>query len=395
MWVTAFFGTALKYAECTLSLRYREFDALGFTAGGPMYTIEHGMGRGWRWLAVAFAAFAVICSFATGNAVQSFTASDQICSEAVQLLGHAHPLTVKHALWGGFEVSWLQVLTGLALSLVVGLVIIGGIRRIGQVTAFLAPFMALVYVSGALVILAGRADRLPGCLTLILRMAFRPPAEIAGVGGGAFLVTMNTVLWGIKRGLYSNEAGQGSAAIAHSTAKTPYPVREGAVAMLGPFIDTLVICTLTGLTILATDAWHHTAFYVSRIDPGFEGELLNSSLLTAHAFREGLGWLFNGGDKIVTASVLLFAVSTAISWSFYGDRASQYLFGPRAIRPYRWVYLLFVFLGAIASLEAAWAFGDAALGFMTFPNLLSILYLSGRLRSMTREYFRGSPSEGG
>jgi AGCS family alanine or glycine:cation symporter len=195
-------------------------------------------------------------------------------------------------------------------------------------------------------------------------MAFNPPATIAGTGGGILL----TMLWGIKRGLYSNEAGQGSAAIAHSTAKTKYPVREGAVAMLGPYIDTIVICTLTGLVIISTGAWHHTEFYKNAIDPYFTGELLNSSLLTAFAFKTGLNSFFDYGDKIVTASVLLFAVSTAISWSFYGDRSTEYLFGEKAIIPYRWVFVLFVFLGAISSLEAVWAFGDAEIQTAQTPS---------------------------
>jgi len=191
----------------------------------------------------------------------------------------------------------------------------------------------------------------------------------------------------VKRGLYSNEAGQGSAAIAHSTAKTKYAIREGTVAMLGPFIDTIIICTLTGLVIIVTDAWHHTEFYVSRIDSNFAGELMNSSILTSFAFKEGLSWLFGFGDKIVTLAVLLFAISTAISWSYYGDRSANYLFGQKAIVPYKWIYLIFVFIGAIAQLEAVWAFGDAALGFMTFPNLISIILLSGLLKKMTKEYF--------
>ncbi len=387
MWVTAFFGTTLKYAECSLSLKYREIDDQGFTAGGPMYTIENGLGRQWRWLAVAFAAFMVICSFATGNSIQSFTVSDQIYSEVSHFLGTGHFLTTKHILFGTWGVSLMQVINGLLMAGVVALVIIGGIHRIGHVTGVLAPIMAIVYVSSALLILMANFSAIPGAIGKIFSMAFNPPAEIAGVGGGSFLVIMNTMIWGIKRGLYSNEAGQGSAAVAHSTAKTKYPIREGAVAMLGPFIDTLIICTLTGLVIITTGAWHHTEFFVNRLDPNFSGDLLNSSLLTSHAFKLGLGWLFPYGDKIVTLSVLLFAISTAISWSFYGDRATEYLFGTKAIKPYRWVFVFFVFVGAIASLEAIWAFGDAALGFMTLPNLLSIILLSTALRKMTKEYF--------
>jgi len=397
MWVTAFFGTTLKYAECTLSLKYREMDALGNTAGGPMYTIENGLGRNWRWMAVAFAAFAIICSFATGNSIQSFTVSDQIYSEVSSVIGTSHFLTIKHEIWSGFGVSILQFINGIVMAVIVGMVIIGGISRIGNVTGYLAPIMALVYVIAASIIIIANIDKISESFRLIISMAFNPPATIAGTGGGILL----TMLWGIKRGLYSNEAGQGSAAIAHSTAKTKYPVREGAVAMLGPYIDTLIICTMTGLVIISTGAWKHTEFFVnisaSSIDEAklaleagsFEGmSLLNSSLLTSFAFKEGLSFLFGFGDKIVTVSVLLFAVSTAIAWSFYGNRAAVYLFGEKAIMPYLWVYVLFVFIGGIAELEAIWAFGDAALGIMTFPNLISIVLLTGALKGMTKDYFK-------
>ena len=397
MWVTAFFGTTLKYAECTLSLKYREMDALGNTAGGPMYTIENGLGRNWRWMAVAFAAFAIICSFATGNSIQSFTVSDQIYSEVSSVIGTSHFLTIKHEIWSGFGVSILQFINGIVMAVIVGMVIIGGISRIGNVTGYLAPIMALIYVIAASIIIIANIDKISESFRLIFSMAFNPPATIAGTGGGILL----TMLWGIKRGLYSNEAGQGSAAIAHSTAKTKYPVREGAVAMLGPYIDTLIICTMTGLVIISTGAWKHTEFFVnisaSSIDEAklaleagsFEGmRLLNSSLLTSFAFKEGLSFLFGFGDKIVTVSVLLFAVSTAIAWSFYGNRAAVYLFGEKAIMPYLWIYVLFVFIGGIAELEAIWAFGDAALGIMTFPNLISIVLLTGALKGMTKDYFK-------
>jgi len=387
MWVTAFFGTALKYSECTLSHKYREILPDGTTAGGPMYTIEKGLGRNWRWMAVAFASFAVLCSFATGNAIQAFTVSDQLYSEMTQLLGTTSLLTIKHQVFEGFAVSWQQVINGVVLAAIVGTVIIGGIKRIGSVTGILSPFMALFYVIAALLILFANISEVLPSLGLIVDMAFNPPAEIAGVGTGTFLVFLNTALWGIKRGLYSNEAGQGSAAIAHSTAKTRYSVREGSVAMLEPFIDTITICTLTGLVIITTGAWHHTQFYVERIDPNFTGELLNASLLTSLAFKTGLSWLFDYGDKIITIGVLLFAISTMISWSFYGDRATYYLFGNKFILPYKWLFVLFVFIGAIAELEAVWAFGDAALGFMTFPNLISIILLSPVLVKETKDYF--------
>jgi AGCS family alanine or glycine:cation symporter len=259
--------------------------------------------------------------------------------------------------------------------------------------------MALAYVLCASIIIISNIDKIPASFNLIISMAFNPPATVAGTGGGILL----TMLWGIKRGLYSNEAGQGSAAIAHSTAKTKYPIREGAVAMLGPYIDTLIICTMTGLVIISTGAWENTEFFVNTdaksvfeanlaLENGlYNGkQLLNSSVLTAFAFKEGLNFLMPYGDKIVTLSVLLFAISTAIAWSFYGNRSAVYLFGEKAIKPYLWIYVIFVFIGAIAELETIWAFGDAALGIMTFPNLISIVLLAGSLKIMTKDYFSKS-----
>ena len=387
MWITAFFGSALKFAECTLAVEYREFDSKGMTAGGPMYTIEKGLGKQWRWLAIIFAGFAIICSFATGNAIQSFTLSDQLYSEVSQVVGTEHFLTIKHQLTDWYSVSIQQIINGLLIAGIAALVILGGIKRIGSVTSYLAPIMAAIYVSSALLILLANITDVPSSFGMIISMAFNPPAAVGGVAGGTLILFMNTLLWGVKRGLYSNEAGQGSAPIAHSTAKTEYPVREGVVALLEPFIDTIIICTLTGLTIISTGAWQHTEFYISRIDPSFAGEILNGSLLTSLAFKEGLSWLIPFGDKIITLGVLLFAISTVISWSFYGDRATEYLFGEKAIPIYRILYIIFVFVGAIATLEAMWAFGDAALGFMTFPNLISIIMLSGVLKKMTNNYF--------
>ena len=366
-----------------------------------MYTIENVMGKQWKWLAIAFAGFAIICSFATGNAIQSFTVSDQIYSESLHLFGPDHFLTTKRLFLGLFQFSFQQVLNGIILSTVVGLVIIGGIKRIGQVTSYLAPIMAVIYVISAVLILIYHYDKVMGAFALIFNGVFNPTATVVGAGGGALMTMLNTMLMGVKRGLYSNEAGQGSAAIAHSTAKTNFPVREGAVAMLGPYIDTIIICTLTGLVIICTGAWKHTEYYasitastldefnVSISEGSFRGlNLINGSLLTSFAFKNGLQWLFNFGDKIITLSVLLFATSTAISWSFYGDRSTEYLFGEGAIYWYRIVYIAFVFIGANAGIEAVWAFGDAALGFMTFPNLISIIFLTGALKKMTKKYFK-------
>ncbi len=462
MWVTAVFGMALKYTECTLGLAYRRILPGGSAAGGPMYSIERGLGPRWKPLAVAFAAFAVISSFGSGNAVQSFTVADQFRQD----LGIP---------------TWI---TGLVMATLVAAVILGGIRRIGRVTSKLVPFMAVLYVGAGLTVLAFNVTRILPTLALIVRSAFEPAARVGGFAGGTFVFMLT---WGVKRGLFSNESGQGSAPIAHSAAKTDEPVREGMVAMLGPFIDTLVICTMTGLVILTTGVWkdrqpqrvtvNRQAAIVAvtgnaGVEPngivrpadravgrfsvvdghaeglgfvrnhglmesprlllsagplsgeggrpftgtivipqdapgelaaarlaGPDGEplsvalvlegaaLQNGSPLTAWAFQRGLGRVTGRfGHLVVTLAVFLFGLSTAISWSYYGDRSIFYLAGPRWVLPYRIVFCIMHFLGAIYSLEIVWSFGDAALGLMTIPNLLAILLLTGRVKRWTRDY---------
>ncbi len=385
MWITAFFGTALKYSECTLALQYRETDKFGNTAGGPMYTIENGLGPQWRWLAVTFAAFAVICSFFTGNAIQSFTLTDQLYSQFLPILGSNHPIMVKSVIIPGIlEPSIIQVILGVILAFIVGSVILGGIKRIGNVTGYLVPIMATIYVFTALFIVLSNFEKIGSSFNTIFSMAFNPPAQISGIGAGAIIAFLNTMMMGVKRGLFSSEAGQGSAAIAHSTAKTKYSVREGVVALLEPYIDTIIICTLTGLVIMVTDSWYFTEFYSTRIDPSISEEMwMNSSVLTSYAFAQGVPY----GDKIVTLAVVLFAISTAISWSFYGERATDYLFGSNAIKYYRYFYVFMVFFGSTLLLEPVWIFGDAALGFMTFPNLIAIILLSTKLKDISTSYF--------
>jgi|TARA_B100001093_G_scaffold455023_1_gene464810 AGCS family alanine or glycine:cation symporter len=385
MWITAFFGTALKYSECTLALQYRETDEFGNTAGGPMYTIENGLGPQWRWLAVTFAAFAVICSFFTGNAIQSFTLTDQLYSQFLPILGSNHPIMVKSVIIPGIlEPSIIQVILGVILAFIVGSVILGGIKRIGNVTGYLVPIMATIYVFTALFIVLSNFEKIGSSFNTIFSMAFNPPAQISGIGAGAIIAFLNTMMMGVKRGLFSSEAGQGSAAIAHSTAKTKYSVREGVVALLEPYIDTIIICTLTGLVIMVTDSWYFTEFYSTRIDPSISEEMwMNSSVLTSYAFAQGVPY----GDKIVTLAVVLFAISTAISWSFYGERATDYLFGSNAIKYYRYFYVFMVFFGSTLLLEPVWIFGDAALGFMTFPNLIAIILLSTKLKDISTSYF--------
>jgi AGCS family alanine or glycine:cation symporter len=462
MWVTAVFGMALKFTECTLSMKTRIILPGGSAAGGPMYSIEHGLGRKWKPLAVAFACFAVVSSFGSGNAVQSFTVADQFRQD----------LGVP---------TWV---TGLVLASLVAAVILGGIRRIGRVTSKLVPFMAALYVGSAFTVLVLHIDQVPGTLALIVTSAFQPAAQIGGFAGGTFIFMLT---WGVKRGLFSNESGQGSAPIAHAAAKTDEPIREGVVAMIGPFIDTLLICTMTGLVILISGVWQdkqeqqvlvneQSAIVVVKAGAGVhlngetaesdlatgrlpvvegrpsgfelirnhavvddvelliaddpvllrnlrtfsgsvefdaEGEgkleeavayladgtaaegvlvmrgraMQNGSPLTAWAFREGLGRVaFGNGHLLVTMAVFFFGLSTAISWSYYGDRSILYLAGPRWVVPYRVVFCIAHFLGAVYSLELVWAFGDMALGLMTIPNLISILLLTGLVKGWVGEY---------
>ncbi len=350
MWVTAIFGTSLKYAECTLAMKYRKINPDGSASGGPMYYIEQGLG--WKWLAVIFAGAAALCSFGTGNSIQAFTVADQMNSD------FAIP-------------TWI---TGIFLALLVGTVIVGGIKRIGQVASRLTPTMSIIYVIAGLLILVTNGDRVPGAIASIFEYAFSPPGIIGGFAGSVFI---NTLVWGVKRGLFSNEAGQGSAPIAHAAAKTKEPVREGTVAMVGPYIDTITVCSVTGLAIIVTDAWKVTV----------DGAPLNGSPMTTYAFQEGLAFLGGYGGYIVTASVFLFAVSTMISWSYYGDRAVQYLFGNRFVMPYRYVYCVVLFFGAVLKLETVWGFGDIALGIMTIPNLIAVLALSKVTSNISKEYY--------
>ena len=438
MWVTAFFGMAIKYSECTLAVKYRIQNADGSVSGGPMYYIERGLGENWKWLAIFFAAMAVICSFLTGNAVQANTVADTLSST--------------------FSIpGWI---TGLVTASLVGFVIIGGIKRIGKVTASLMPLMAIIYVLGALIILFLNVDSVIPAFGTIFSNAFTPKAGAFGVGSGLFLTTM---VWGIKRGLFSNEAGQGSAPIAHGAAKTEEPVREGVVALLEPFIDTLVVCTMTGLVIVSTGVWdmkHDTLFTTNAFDSeitvdgnsntlilrngetengtierndygmgvfyvneertqpfngtievvengvlitgenGLESDQLYTSIvengapLTALAFEKGLSPIFPGGKYIVTVCVILFGISTAISWSYYGDRSMQYLAGDKSIIYYKIVYLVMHFIGAVLALETVWAIGDIALGLMTFPNLIALFALSGVVVTASKTYFAKMAEQG-
>jgi AGCS family alanine or glycine:cation symporter len=462
MWVTALLGMATKYSEVTLAQHYRiSMDGTakweGSVAGGPMYYIENGIKEvfGWNWKPVAmfFAFMLMITSFFTGNAIQSNTIATQVADNF------------------GID-TWI---TGLFTAAIVGAVIIGGISRIVRVTSILAPVMAAIYVTAALVVLVLNFQDVIPAFGTIVSEAFNPTAGVAGTGMGVFLFTLQ---YGVQRGLFSNEAGQGSAPIAHSAAKTDEPVSEGVVALLEPFIDTIIICTMTGLVIVSTgvfdakvptaidlndgnisfvqydaDGMHQGAdepatiavtegvpatdngslfaFYDISVDEFFTDEAQtvpfsgtifmdhsersphavsedgteyavlfgdaarNSSPLTTLGFEQGLepigmGWL---GKWIVLACVFLFAVSTAISWSYYGDRCANYLFGKKAILPYKFIFLVFHFLGAVVAVTTIWDLGDVALSLVTLPNVISLILLSGLLKKITDSYFERKPWE--
>lgn len=263
------------------------------------------------------------------------------------------------------KLIWRAVI-GLFICGVVGAVIIGGIRRIGKVASRLVPVMSGIYVIGALVIIFWNITEVPYALYLIFKHAFTPTSAVGGFAGATVLYTVN---WGIKRAVFSNEAGLGSAPIAHAAAKTKEPVREGLVALMEPLVDTLIICTMTGLVIIITGEWMSAA---------------DSSVLTKNAFSAGIPLV---GGYIVTAGLILFAISTAISWSYYGDRCVRYLFGPAALIPYRWVYLAFLFLGAMTQLQFVWNFSDITMGLMALPNLIGLIALSPVVIYLTKDYF--------
>ncbi len=347
MWMTAFFGMATKFTECTLALKFRHIDANGEIAGGPMYTLLNGLQM--KRMAVLFASFALIASFGIGNMVQA--------NSVVDGLGYLFP-EVRDAPW----------LAGGVLAFLVGLVILGGVRRIARVASTIVPFMALLYVGAAILVLINHAGQIPSALATIVNHALNPWA----VGGAA---VGEAIRWGVARGLFSNEAGLGSSPMAHAAAKTNEPVREGLVAMMEPFIDTLVICTMTGLVIVVTGV-----YTVQQVD-------LVGAALTAHAFQSSIGV---AGASVVGIGLSLFAFSTIIAWSYYGDRSARFLFGERAVQPYRLLFTFLVMIGAAVPLKLVWNLADVTNILMALPNLLSLALLAGLARNLKNEYFARS-----
>jgi len=344
MWLTALFGMGTKYAEAVCAVRYREQDDAGQYSGGPMYYIRNGLAPHWHWLAFAFAIFGALAGFGIGTTVQANSVS-QVLSDS-----YAVP----------------PLVTGLLLMLLVGAVVLGGIRRIATVAGYLVPIMASGYLLMGLVVILLHFDQVPAAVATILGSAFNGAAASGGFIGATVWAAIR---FGVARGVFSNEAGLGSAPIAHAAARTNEPVEQGMIAMLGTFIDTLVVCTMTGLVIVIMDV----------LPTGVSG-----ASLTSMAF----GSAFPGGDIIVSLGLCLFAFTTIIGWSFYGERCVVFLFGTRGILPFRMAWVLSLPVGTLAQLDLVWLLADTLNALMAVPNLIALFLLAPVVFSVSRDYFR-------
>lgn len=343
MWITALFGMATKFAEAVCAVHFREQDSEGNYSGGPMYYIRNGLAPHWHWLAFAFAIFGSLAGFGIANTVQSNSVA-QVLSDS-------------------FAVPPLY--TGLALMVLVGAVVLGGIRRISSVASYLVPLMACSYLLMGVVVIAMNAAAVPGAIAEIVEAAFTGSAAAGGFAGATVWAAIR---FGVARGIFSNEAGLGSAPIAHAAARTDEPVQQGLIAMLGTFIDTLVVCSITGLVIVIMDV----------IPSGVSG-----ASLTSMAF----GNAFPGGDIIVTIGLCLFAFTTMIGWSFYGERCVVFLVGTRGILPFRLAWVIAIPVGTVVQLDLVWLIADTLNAFMAIPNLVALLLLGPLVFRLSRDYF--------
>jgi AGCS family alanine or glycine:cation symporter len=342
MWMTAFFGMATKYGEAILAVKYRVVDENGNMSGGPMYYLERGLGL--KWLGVLFAVFGSLAAFGIGNMAQANT--------------------VAHALESSFGVQ--PGSTGLVMAALTAAVILGGIKRIGNVAGVLVPVMAVVYIVAGIVVLVLNYQAVPGALALILERAFTPTAATGGFAGA---IVMQTIKMGVSRGLFSNESGLGSAPIVAAAARTRNPFRQALVSMTGTFIDTIIVCTITGLVIVSTGAWN----------TGQTG-----AELTVAAFSSGLPG--DSGGAIIAIATVLFAYSTILGWAYYGEKCCEYLLGIRAVLTYRYLWVIAVFCGAMLKLQMVWDFADIMNGLMAIPNLIGLIGLSGIIVAETQRY---------
>ena len=345
MWTIALIGMATKYSEALLAVKFRQVDRNGNYVGGPMYYIKNGLGARWTWLASAFAMFGMIAAFGIGNMVQSNSVADVLSS--------------------GYAID--TKITGTILAGLTAAVIIGGIRRIADVVQRLVPFMAISYLLTALLILVLNFEHLPMAFSTIVSSAFSGHAASGGFLGATIWMAIR---WGFTRGIFSNESGLGSAAIAHGAARTNSPARQGMIAMLGTFIDTIVMCTVTALVLIVTNAWQ-------------SGE--QGASMSAMAFTSTLG---APGGHIVTIGLAIFAFTTIIGWSYYGERCAAYLFGTGIIPAYRIFWIAAILVGAVFKLNIVWAFADLFNGLMAIPNLIALVLLSPVVFSETRNYLK-------
>ena len=366
MELAAFFGMATKYAEGLLAVKYRVVDEENHALGGPFYYIEKGMGEGWKWLAKIFAFFG-ICVGLFG--IGTFSQVNGI-SSAVQ--GFFDPNKTNTVTIPGIGTySWTVVIASLILSICVALVLIGGIQRIASVSQIIVPFMAIIYVVISVVLLICNITEIPHAIVIIVKSAFNPQAVAGGVAG-SMIVAMQK---GVARGIFSNEAGLGSAPIAAAAAKTKEPVRQGLISMTGTFVDTIVICTMTGLSIVLTGAWQQE---------GLEGVQV-----TTYAFQNGLPLPAKVSAFLLMLCLVFFAFTTILGWDYYSERCLEYLTGSKgkSIMVYRWLYIIAVFIGPYMTVKAVWTIADIFNGLMAIPNMIAIFALSGVVVKETKDFF--------
>jgi AGCS family alanine or glycine:cation symporter len=345
MWMTALVGMATKYAEAVLAVHYRETDANGNKNGGPMYYIKNGLGHRFAWLGTTFAIFGAMAGFGIGNSIQANSVADALNSK--------------------FDIPFEW--TGIAIGILVGLVLLGGIKRIAHVAGSLVPIMAVSYVLAATTILMMHVEQIPQAFDLIFTYAFTPVAATGGFAGAAVWAAIR---FGVARGIFSNEAGLGSAPIAHASAMTNNPVRQGTIAMMGTFIDTIIICSMTGLVIIVSGVWT-------------SGE--TGASLSSLAFESAMPGI---GSYVVTIGLTVFAFTTILGWSIYSEKCVMYLMGAKAVIPFRILWILAVPLGAVSDLEFIWLVADTLNALMAIPNLIALLLLSPVVFGLTRSYFR-------
>ena len=367
MEIAAFFGMATKYAEGLLAVKYRVVDENHHSLGGPFYYIERGMGKKWKWLACVFAFFGV-CVGLFG--IGTFSQVNGIASAVKNFFDPdtAHAVTIP----GIGTYSWTVVIASLVLSLCVALVLIGGIKRIANVSQVVVPFMAVIYVVISVVLLVCNVKEIPSAIVTIVKGAFNPRAVTGGIVG-SIIVAMQS---GIARGIFSNEAGLGSAPIAAAAAKTKEPVRQGLVSMTGTFIDTIIICTMTGLAIVITGAW--------------QVEGLEGVAVTTYAFNQGLPIPQVVSSFLLMLCLVFFAFTTILGWDYYSERCLEYLTGGKmkVVKVYRWLYILAVFIGPYMTVKAVWTIADIFNGLMAIPNMIAIFALSGVVIAETRDFFK-------